>query len=113
MNNCFIELVQARKSLKLPTLDGQQLPVKLGKRLWVGPSEFVSRTRALVMAEWAVNACCRQPSFPRPVQRGRKVVYRDSSILVMALIQVAWQLSYEDVVDSLRSHPATAQEIGF
>jgi hypothetical protein len=31
----------------------------------------------------------------------------------MALIQVAWQLSYEDVVDYLRSHTATAAAIGF
>jgi hypothetical protein len=31
----------------------------------------------------------------------------------MALIQVAWQMSYEDVVDYLRSHMATATAIGF
>jgi len=31
----------------------------------------------------------------------------------MALIQVAWQMSYEDVVDYLRSHTATATAIGF
>lgn len=113
MNNCIIELAEARKRVQLPTVAVQQLPAKLSKRLWIGPSEFVSSTQALVLAEWAVCASCWQPSLPEPVRRGRKIVYRDSSILVMALIQVAWQMSYEEVVDYLRSHTSTAQEIGF
>jgi hypothetical protein len=31
----------------------------------------------------------------------------------MALIQVAWQMSYDEVVDYLRSHATTANAIGF
>jgi hypothetical protein len=33
--------------------------------------------------------------------------------LVLALIQVAWQMGYEEVIDYLRAHPQTAQLAGF
>ncbi len=99
---------------QLPTVDFAQLPAKLSKRLWVTPGELVQTTQALVLGEWAVSVRVgASATLPMPVRRGPKTVYRDSSILVMALIQVAWQMSYEEVVDYLRTHPATAQAIGF
>jgi hypothetical protein len=39
------------------------------------------------------------------------LVYQDSSVLVMALIHVAWQLGYESVVDYFRAHPDAAQAV--
>lgn len=38
-----------------------------------------------------------QPTLPVPVRRGSKQVYRDSSIMVVALAQVARWLGYEEV----------------
>jgi hypothetical protein len=73
-------------------VDVGQMPAKLSKGLWVGPSEFVRTTHALVLAEWAVSVRW-QPQLSDKSRRGAKLVYRDSSILVMALIQVAWQMS--------------------
>ena len=38
---------------------------------------------------------------------------RDRSVIVMALIHVAWQLSYEEVVDYFRAHADAASAAGF
>jgi len=113
MNNFITEWATGGKIPQLPSVDISQLPAKLSKRLWVEPSELVRILHAPQLAEWALATSQWQPRLPEAVRRGRKVVYRDSSILVMALIQVAWQMSYEEIVDYLRSHPATAQAIGF
>jgi hypothetical protein len=89
------------------------LPAKLSKRLWIEPKEMVESIQALAIAEWAIAVSQPRRALPSVVRRGRQTIYRESSILVMALIQVAWQMSYEDVVDYLRSHMATAAAIGF
>lgn len=82
-------------TLTPPWTDVGQLPAKLTKRLWVNPTEFLTTTHALAMAEWAVAMGGHiRPSLPTPSRRGPKMVYRDSSVIVMALIHVAWQLSY-------------------
>src|SRR5947207_326171 len=87
-------------SLNLPWTNLSQLPAKMSKGLWVTPQEFLVMTQALPLAEWAVSVCHRwRPTLPDRSRRGPKLVYRDSSLLVMALIQVAWQLAYEEVVD--------------
>jgi hypothetical protein len=97
----------------LPEVAMGQLPAKLSKRLWVEPGEFVTTTHALELAEWSLSACqWGRAALPDPSRRGAKAVYRDSSILVMAFIQVAWQLGYEEVVDYLRSHAVVALAVG-
>src|SRR5262245_30535519 len=97
-----------------PALDLRQLPVRVSKRLWVSPSEFLWLTHALLLAEWALQMACRwRPVLPAPVRRGPKTVYRDASIVVMALVQVAWQMSYDEIVDYLRARPEAAQAAGF
>ena len=113
MNNFITLCTSARKMPELPSVDISQLPARLSKRLWIEPEEMVRCVQALVLAEWAIGLCQGRRALPVVMRRGRKTVYRDSSILVMALIQVAWQMSYEDVVDYLRSHTATAETIGF
>ena len=100
--------------LALPETDLSPLPAKLSKRLWVGPAEFLVVTHSLPLAEWAVMASARwRPTLPYLTRRGPKTVYRDSSVMVMALIQVAWQMSYDEVVDYFRAHPESAQAAGF
>jgi hypothetical protein len=97
-----------------PKTDLTTLPAKLTKRLWISPTEFLVTTHAWAMAEWAVAISqCFRPRLPAPTRRGPKALYQDSSVLVMALIHVAWQLSYEAVVDYFRAHPEAAQAAGF
>jgi Transposase DDE domain len=114
MNSIIAQSRLAAVAPPLPVVDVRQLPAKVSKQLWVSPCEFVTTTHALALAEWAV--CVRRwgrPQLADKPRRGAKVVYRDSSILVMALIQVAWQLRYEEVVDYLRAHVETARAAGF
>jgi hypothetical protein len=113
MDNCTA-IVEARSSVALPVTDLSALPAKLSKRLWVTPVEFLQATNAVVLAEWAVTfRLFDRPALPAPTRRGPKQTYRDSSILVIALVHVAWQFGYEEVVDYFRSHRDAAQAAGF
>jgi Transposase DDE domain len=111
----FTALYQNRpNSLQMVTTDLSLLPAKLSKRLWVNPFEFLVTIHAVALAQWALQVSQGwQPALPPPRGRGRKQVYQDSSIVVMALIHVAWQMSYEEVVDYFRTHPEAAQAAGF
>lgn len=113
MNN-FNALYQNQPiGLSLPETDLSLRPAKLSKRLWVSPAEFIVLTNALAVATWALAFSCGwRPSLPAPPRRGPKQVYKDNSIMVMALVQVAWQLSYEELVDYYRSQPTVAQAAG-
>ena len=100
--------------LATPEVELDILPARLGKRLWVTPTEFLQTTNALAIAEWAVRV---KPSLtrclPNPSRRGPKLVYTDASILLMAFIQAAWQMGYEMIVDFFRTHPEAACVAGF
>jgi hypothetical protein len=111
----FTALYQNRPNpLQFPDTDLSLLPTKMSKRLWVNPTVFLITVNALIMAQWAVTISQQwQPTLPPPTRRGPKQVYQDSSILVMALVHVAWQMSYEEVVDYFRAHPDAAQTAGF
>lgn len=101
-------------TLSLPWTDLSALPAKLSKRLWVGPPEFLVTTHALPLAEWALRVSQHfRPRLTTPSRRGPPLVYADSSVMLMAVIHVAWQLSYEEVVDYFRAHPEAAQTAGF
>jgi hypothetical protein len=113
MNNFITVSATHRKGVQLPTVDVSALPTKMSKRLWIGPPEMVRSIHALELAEWAIAVSQPQRALPKVRRRGRQNVYQASSILVMALIQVAWQMSYEEVVDYLRSDTAIAEAIGF
>jgi len=99
--------------LSLPQTDLSVLPAKLSKKLWVSPAEFITITNAVEVAEWALHLSnCWRPRLPAPPRRGPKVVYREGSIVVMAVVQVGWQLSYEEVTDYFRGHAPAAQAVG-
>jgi len=114
MDNC-IALDGIQPSALTPSsTDLSPFPAKLTKRLWVSPTQFLVTTHAQVMAEWALAMRARiGRCLPTSSRRGPKSVYRDSSVMVTALIQVAWQLGYEDTVDYLRAHPEAAHAAGF
>jgi hypothetical protein len=100
--------------LKPPDTDLAALPARLSKWLWVSPTEFVQTTHALELAEWALRVRTQvKPTLPMTARRGPKPVYHDSSVMVMALIHVAWQFSYEQIVSYFRARPEAAQAAGF
>jgi len=114
MNNSTAPVVSAANPLGLPESELGMLPTRLSKRLWVSPQEFLETTNASQIAEWAISIShLFILALPAPVRRGPKQTYRDSSILMLAYIQVAWQMGYEMVVDYFRAHPAAAQTAGF
>ena len=113
MSNCNALYQKGPIGLSLPELDLSQLPAKLSKKLWVSPAEFLVVTNALILAEWALwLSRGGREALPEPSRRGPKLVYQDRSVLVMALVQVAWQLGYEELVDYFRAQPAAAQAAG-
>ena len=111
----FTALYQNRPNpMQMVTTDLSVLPAKLSKRLWINPLEFLVTIHAVALAQWALQVSQGwQRALPPPSGRGRKQVYQDSSIVVMALIHVAWQMSYEEVVDCFRAHPESAQAADF
>ncbi len=114
MSNFNALSVNTVNSLGLPESDLEMLPARLTKRLWVDPQEFLQTTNASQIAEWAISASkLFIVALPAPPRRGPKQVYHDSSILMLAYIQVAWQMGYEMIVDYFRAHPAAAQAAGF
>lgn len=120
MNNYNVLLPIEPNGLKptdrlcLPETDLSPLPTKQSKRLWVSPDEFIEVTAALTLAHWALSICGRwRTQLSGPSRRGPKPIYRDESILVMALIQVAWQMGYDELVDYFRAHPKAAFSAGF
>ncbi|MFN8459416.1 MAG: hypothetical protein U0401_33000 [Anaerolineae bacterium] len=108
-------LSELRQALKVPEVELSQLPAKLSKRLWVNPEEFLVVTSAPLLAQWALQVSgLWRPRLAEPSsRRGPKPVYFDWSVMLVALIQVAWQMSYEEVIDYFRSHPQAARVAGF
>lgn len=110
MSNFNAFSVNTANSLGLPESNLGMLPARLTKRLWGDPQEFLQTTNARQIAEWAIFASkLFIVALPAPLRRGPKQVYHDSSILMLAYIQVAWQMGYEMVADYFRAHPAAAQ----
>ncbi len=114
MPDCTTLSIVESNPLVPPEVELSILPARLGKRLWVTPTEFLRTTNAQAIASWAVQVSqSLTRSLPEPGRRGPKRKYAESSILMMAFIQVAWQMGYEMTVDYFRSHPEAAQAAGF
>ena len=114
MSNFNVLLTSDANSLQQGGSNLGLLPARLSKRLWVDPEEFLQTTNASQIADWALSASqFFIVALPAPVRRGPKLTYRESSILMLAYIQVAWQMGYEMVVDYFRTHPGAAQAAGF
>jgi hypothetical protein len=113
MNDSALLRIEPVK-LDLPQIELSQLPAKLSQRLWISPPELLQLTSALSLAEWAIQVSRGwRPALAIPSRRGPKLVYQDPNILVVALVQVAWQLSYEEVIDYFRGHTPAAIQAGF
>lgn len=108
-------LGERKQALKIPEVELSPLPAKLSKRLWVSPEEFLVVTSAPLLAQWALTMSgLWRPGLPETSgRRGPKPVYVDWSVMLVALVQVAWHLGYEEVIDYFRAHPDAAQVAGF
>src|SRR3990172_3965852 len=114
MPDCTVLSIIANNPLVPPEVDLGIFPVRFSKRLWVTPMEFLQTTNAMATAEWAIGVSqSLTRRLPDPARRGPKVRYGENSILMMAFIQVAWQMGYELTVDYFRSHPEAARVAGF
>src|SRR4029450_6751180 len=94
-------------------LDLTPLPSRARGRLWLAPETFLSAIHAPSLAGWAVDLArrLRPPALPRG-PGGRPALYRDESVLLLAVVQTAWRMSYSEVVDYLASHNGLADTLG-
>ena len=83
--------------------------------MWVSPEEFLVVTSTPLLAQWALAVSgCWRARLPEPKgRRGPKPIYADWSVMLVALVQVDWQMGYEEVIDYFRAHPGAAQVAGF
>jgi len=97
-----------------PGLDLSQLPARLARHLGLKPLEFLEAINALALAQWALTASrwWLPPALPSP-HPGPKLVYHDASILLVALVQIAWKMPYHVIIQYLRDHPPLALAMGF
>ncbi len=109
-------LVWLKEQLGLPAVELGLLPAKISKRLWVSPEEFLEVTSAPDLAEWALRVSgswWTELPAEKSERRGRKLVYANESVMLVALVQVAWQMGYEEVIDYFRAHARAAELAGF
>jgi hypothetical protein len=98
----------------LPAVEPTLLPAKNRGQLWLDPSRFLTVIQAEVLASWALQmaARCSRPRLARG-PGGRPPTYQDTSILMMAIIQTGWRMSYADIVDYVASRSDLADQLGF
>jgi hypothetical protein len=91
----------------VPQVDLAPLTGKPIGKLRLSPEQLLRAIQAEALAEWALFMTHRlgPPALPRgPASRPQ--VYNDRSILLMALVQIVWRKSYEQIVDYVATHPA-------
>ena len=98
----------------VPQVDLTPLPNKETGKLRLSPEQLLSAIQAWPLAEWALAMThrLRPPALPQG-PGGRPQQFRDVSILLMALVQVVWRKSYEQIVDYVATHAELALALGF
>jgi hypothetical protein len=98
----------------VPTVDFSPLPGKPKGKLKLTPEQLLLVIHAQELAEWALQTRERfQPSRLKRGPGGRPAIYRDSSILLMAVVQTVWRKSYEQIVDWVATQRELAVALGF
>jgi len=111
----FITLGLQKILLKsVPEVDLTPLPGRETGKLRLSPEQLLVAIHARVLAEWALVMAqrLRPLALPRG-PGGRPQRYLDPSILLMALVQIVWRKSYEQIVDYVATHEALAIALGF
>jgi hypothetical protein len=86
---------------------------QVGPALHVDALTLVSRLRLLALCRLAVRLARRRCPPPLPAgPGGRPHVYREESLLLLALLRTLWRLSYQDLHDWLVAWPALAVACG-
>ncbi|MBI5296262.1 MAG: hypothetical protein HY869_12375 [Chloroflexi bacterium] len=109
MTNCTVLSKTAPPFLPPAKTGLDNLPARLGKRLWVTPTEFLQTTHAMQIAHWAVNLSLA-PRLPKQSRRGsQNTVFRrkhpDDGIYTKRMA--------DGLRDYFRSHPEAARQAGF
>ncbi len=98
----------------VPEVDLSPLPGKTRGKLKLTAEQVIAAIQGPVLADWALAQAKR---FQRPrLARGpggRPPSYSDASILLLAVVQTVWRLSYEAVLDEVATRSALAQALGF
>lgn len=110
----IIKWIQTAIFRPIPEFDNAAIPGKPHGKLRLTPEQMLAVIHGQDLAEWSLQAASRlqAPRLKRG-PGGRPAIYRDSSILLMAVVQTIWRKSYEQIVDYVASHPGLAAELGF
>jgi hypothetical protein len=85
----------------------------MARALHLDALTLVRRLRLLTLCELAVRLAQRQCPPPLPAgPGGAPRVYREESLLLMALLRTLWRLSYRETHDWLAAWPALAVGCG-
>lgn len=98
----------------VPLLDLSPLAGKPQGKLRLTPEQLLAAIHARELANWSLQATAHLAA-PRLKKGpgGRPAQYRDSSILLMAIVQTLWRKSYEQIVDHVTTHRQLAVALGF
>ena len=107
----------------MPLVVNEQAPVtppayhraqaRLGPALHIDAFTLVTTLHLLALCRLAVRLAHRRCPPPLPTGPGGSPrIYREESLLLIALLRTLWRLSYEDMRDWLRDWPALALACG-
>lgn len=86
---------------------------RVGSALHIDALTLVTRLHLLALCRVAVRLAWRRCPPPLPAGTGgRPQVYREESLLLLALLRTLWRLSYQDLHDWLVDWPALARACG-
>jgi hypothetical protein len=98
----------------VPQVDLAPLAGKPTGKLRLSPKQLLTVIQAETLADWSLGMAHRLHPPALPAGRGgRPRLYSDRSILLMALVQIVWRKSYEQIVDYVATHPELAAALGF
>jgi len=106
----WISLVIARI---MPELDCSPYPAKSCGKLRLGPAELLKIVHAQEIAIWSLTLASRVcPAHLAKGPGGAPRHFSDSGILLMAIVQVVWRKSYEQIVDYMFINDRFALQMG-
>ncbi len=93
----------------VPLLVYHRTQARLGPAMHIDALTFVSILHLLTLCRLAVRLAHRRCAPPLPAgPGGAPRIYREESLLLIALLRTLWRLSYQDMRDWLADWPALA-----
>ena len=106
-------LVRCVSTAPIPPPAYRRAQARLGPALHIDALTLVRRLHLLALCRLAVRLARRHCPSPLPAgPGGRPQVYREESLLLIALLRTLWRLSYQDMHDWLVAWPALALACG-